>query len=121
MSAMRFELAISQEGPEPQSLGAIESILLIGCLHKMRSHLAEDPSFQSLTWKIHGSSMDFPSERGVPFWDPNWTWPTGGGLWTCNAWMDRSVVHCSCLFVSLGSTIWQMSAVPIFGAWRIGN
>ena len=46
------------------SLGAIESIILIGCLHKMRSHLAEDPSFQSLTRKIHGSSMDFPSERG---------------------------------------------------------
>lgn len=64
MAAMRFGLAISQEGPEPQSLGAIESILLIGCLHKMRSHLAEDPSFQSLTRKIHGSSMDFPSERG---------------------------------------------------------
>ena len=70
MSAMRFGLAISQEGPEPQSLGAIESILLIGCLHKMRSHLAEDPSFQSLTRKIHGSSMDFPSERGVPLLEP---------------------------------------------------
>ena len=47
-------------------------------------------------------------------------WPTGGGLWTCNAWMDRSLVHCSCLFVSLGSTIWQIPAVP-GGAWRIGH